>query len=72
MEKCIIEAKSSELTKKRRKSFSDLGTRGQKERTDSLICYINEFIEKECPELSTTELLGYLVHRIKKNCSNWI
>ena len=50
--------------KTKRKSFSDLGARMKKERTDDLILYINEYVEKECPELSTTQLLGYLVHRI--------
>ena len=50
--------------KKRRKSFECLGQRMKKERTDSLLQHINEFVEKECPELSVTQLLGYLIHRV--------
>ena len=66
MEECIAEERStsSELSKKRRKSFSDLGVRMQKERTESLLCYINNFIQNDCPELSMTQVLGYLVHRV--------
>ena len=66
MEECIAEARStsSELSKKRRKSFSDLGVWMQKERTESLLCYINNFIQNDCPELSMTQVLGYLVHRV--------
>ena len=67
MEKSENETKAEtpiESTKKRRKIFTDLGARMQKGRTESLLCQINEYIQKECPELSTTQLLGYLVHRI--------
>ena len=50
--------------KTKRKSFTDLGTRMRKERTGDLLQYINDYVQKECPELSTTQMLGYLVHRI--------
>ena len=54
---------TSEEIKKRRKNFIDLGQRMQKERTDSLIEYLESYIQKECPELSLTQLLGYLIYR---------
>ena len=55
---------SNEDVKKRRKSFECLGQRMKKERTDSLLQHIEDFVEKECPELSVTQLLGYLIHRV--------
>ena len=51
MEKC------SEPEKKCRKSFIDLGDRMRKDRTDDLVKSINDFIQKECTELSITQLL---------------
>ena len=36
----------------------------QKERTESLLQHIGDFVQQECPELSITQLLGYLIHRI--------
>ena len=54
----------AEPSKKRRKSFVDLGSRMKKERTESLLQHINDFVTRECPELSVTQLLGYLIHRI--------
>ena len=54
----------AEPQKKRRKSFDDLGSRMKNERIDSLLQQINEFTQQECPELTTTQLLGYLIHRI--------
>ena len=53
-----------ENVKKRRKSFECLGQRMKKERTEELLQHINSFVEKECPELSVTQLLGYLIHRV--------
>ena len=50
--------------KVRRKRFLDLGVRMKKERTDEILKQINDHVEKNCPELSTTQLLGYLIHRI--------
>ena len=50
--------------KKRRKSFESLGPKWQKERTDALLRQINMFVDQECPELSVTQLLGYLIHRV--------
>ena len=39
-----------------------LGQRMKKERTEELFQHINSFVEKECPELSVTQLLEYLIH----------
>ena len=50
--------------KKQRKSFVNLGERMRKERTQGLLDYIQEYTAKECPELSVTQLLGYLIHRV--------
>ena len=36
----------------------------RKERTDDLLQNIEDYVQRECPELSITQLLGYLVHRI--------
>ena len=36
----------------------------KKDRTEELLQYIDAYVQRECPELSTTQLLGYLVHRI--------
>ena len=47
-----------------RKLFTDLGARMRKERTDDLLRNIEDYVQRECPELTTTQLLGYLVHRI--------
>ena len=47
-------------SKKRRKSFADLGSRMKKVRTDDLVNHIQEFVSKECPELSLTQLLDPL------------
>ena len=47
-----------------RKLFTELGARMKKERTDGLLQNIEDFVQRECPELTTTQLLGYLVHRI--------
>lgn len=64
-ERCsIISDEQSKPTKKQRKRFIDLGLRMQKERTESLLQRINEFVSKECPELSSTQLLGYLIYRL--------
>ena len=52
------------LVPKKRKLFMDLGSRMMKERTDSLLSHIDGFVQRECPELSTTQLLGYMLHRI--------
>ena len=35
----------------------------QKERTESILKHIKEFVSNECPELSVTQVLGYLIHR---------
>ena len=35
-----------------------------KERTDCLLSHIDDYVEKECPELTITQILGYLIHRI--------
>ena len=50
--------------KAKRKSFTDLGTRMKKARTDDILQTIDSYVKRECPELSTTQLLGYLIHRI--------
>ena len=50
--------------KERRKSFPDLSDRAKKMRTDELLKYIDDRAQREFPELSTTQLLGYLIHRI--------
>ena len=47
-----------------RKPFTDLSSCMKKERTDVLLQNIEDFVHRECPELTTTQLLGYLVHRI--------
>ena len=52
-EMCSIVSDEKEPTKKQRKRFIDLGPRMQKERTESLLQHINEFVSKECPELSS-------------------
>ena len=57
MNLCIVNQQ-----KKRRKSFDELGARMQKVRTDSLLSDINDFIKRECPEISITQLLAYLIH----------
>ena len=36
----------------------------RKERTDSLLQHIEQFVSQECPELTVSQLLGYLVHRV--------
>ena len=64
MEKELPAEPPAEPTKKRRKSFGDLEARMQKERTEGLLLHIKEYIAKECPELSVTQLLGYFVHRV--------
>ncbi len=50
--------------KTKRKQFTDLGARMKKERTDDLMRTIDDYVQRECPELTTTQLLSYLVHRI--------
>ena len=54
----------ADSSKKRRKSFVSLGSRMQKERTESLLQHINKFVDQEFPELTVTHLLGYLIHRV--------
>ena len=53
-----------------RKRFTDLGARMRKERTDDLLQNIEDYVQRECPELSITQLLGYLVHRINLQSHN--
>lgn len=55
---------SPDIPKKRRRSFASLGERMQKERTEGILQNILEFTERECPELTVTQLLGYLIHRV--------
>ena len=44
--------------------FANLGARMQKERTESLLHHIKDYVANECPKLSVTQLLGYLIHRV--------
>ena len=55
---------TSEPSMKRRKMFADLGARMQKERTESLLHHVKDYVANDCPELSVTQLLGYLIHRV--------
>ena len=54
--------------RKKRKSFVDLTSKMQRNRSDQLLAHINAFLEeenKECQNpISVTQLLGYLIHRI--------
>ena len=43
---------------KQTKSFTELGDKMKKERTQELLNYINNFITYECPELHVNQLLG--------------
>lgn len=49
-----------------RKTFRDLGSRMQKERTNNIVEYLQEYIKQECPELSLNNLLGYILERENK------
>ena len=53
-------------SKKRRKSFIDLGERMQKDRTDRLLLHMEELISKQCLELNVTQMCGYFIHRVNK------
>ena len=49
---------------KQRKSFTELGDKMKKERTQELLNYVNNFITNERPELHVNQLLGYFLHRV--------
>ena len=51
----------SASSKKYKKSFLDLGRRIKKERTDALFNHTKLFIDNQCPQLTTNQLLGYLL-----------
>ena len=68
MEKDQPSSVPSEPVKKRRKLFANLVARMQ-ERVENLLHHIKDYGEKECSELSVTQLLGYFIHRVNNQSS---
>ena len=50
--------------KKIRKNFKNLGKKMQRERTEKVVKFLNNFLEEEDNSLTITELLGYLLYRV--------
>lgn len=73
-EEIEMEGNCPQVGKKQRKSFVNLGERMQKERTQGLLDYIEEYAAKECPELSVTRIYDssceYSIG--KEDSSSWV